>query len=259
MTEPAQENARRMKTGRSPSYPGIPLADAIERAKVIYEHEKKNPAPVTVVMKHWGYNNPSSGRASVTFAALKKFGLITEEGSGSNRVARLTDRVVAIVHSPDASKTIREAALLPAIHRELWDEYKGTLPSDDSLKWTLIQRGFTPTGAAEFIRQFRETIAYAQLTEAATNDDTRDAGDEDEVGDDDDDQQRGEPEQRQRQQRRKRVVSDDTLTIPVPIIGGAAVIVEGQFPISEAAWSQFMAVLNAMKPGLVQQPDADGD
>ena len=54
-------------------------------------------------------------------------------------------------------------------------------------------------------------------------------------------------------------MSGNTLTIPVPVIGGAPVPIEGEFPISEAAWSQFMAVLNAMKPGLVSQPVDDED
>jgi transposase-like protein len=62
---------------------------------------------------------------------------------------------------------------------------------------------------------------------------------------------------KRRRQPRKRFMSENTLSIPVPIIGGEAVIVEGQFPITEAAWAQFMAVLNAMKPGLVQQPATD--
>jgi hypothetical protein len=41
------------------------------------------------------------------------------------------------------------------------------------------------------------------------------------------------------------------LTIPVPVVGGNPITVEGEFPVSEAAWEQFMAVLAAMKPGLV--------
>ena len=53
-------------------------------------------------------------------------------------------------------------------------------------------------------------------------------------------------------------MSGNTLTIPVPVIGGSPVTVVGEFPITEAAWSQFMAVLAAMKPGLVasEPPDA---
>ena len=53
-------------------------------------------------------------------------------------------------------------------------------------------------------------------------------------------------------------MNGNVLTIPVPIIGGSPVMVEGEFPISEAAWSQFIAVLEAMKPGLVK-PEDQGD
>ena len=51
-------------------------------------------------------------------------------------------------------------------------------------------------------------------------------------------------------------MSGNVLTIPVPIVGGKSVTIEGEFPISEAAWGQFLAVLNAMKPGLVQATDS---
>ena len=52
-------------------------------------------------------------------------------------------------------------------------------------------------------------------------------------------------------------MSGQTYTIPVPIIGGKPVMIEGEFPISEAAWAQFLAVLAAMKPGLVRDPEPE--
>lgn len=243
MTEQEQKPAQRARSGRSPSYPGIPLEQAIKRAKIIYGHEKRNKAPVSVMMSHWGYANPTSGRASVTFAALKKFGLVADEGSGINRPAWLTDLAFEILHAPldDKRAAIRRSALMPPIHRELWEQYGADLPSDHSLKWTLMdQRGFTPTGADEFIREFRETIAYAGLGETATDPEPA----QDEEWDD-------ENSQPNRDDTRRQGMSDETLTIPVPIIGGTPVTVAGRFPITEAAWTQFMAVLEAMKPGLV--------
>lgn len=258
MTEQAQEARKRAQSGRSPSYPGIPLSEAIDRGNVIYKMEKRNTAPVTLIMKHWGYNNPTSGRASVTFAALKKFGLITEEGTGPDRVARLTDRMIEIVHNPDPLPAIRAAALAPPIHRELWDEYRGQgLPSDESLKWTLQrERGFTPSGAAEFVKQFRETLAFANLDPATDGA----PAEEDAELHDGADEELEEPRRARQQRQPRRRPSGDALAIPVPIIGGEAIIVEGHFPVTEAAWSQFLAVLNAMKPGLVQaEPAGDDD
>lgn len=34
-------------------------------------------------------------------------------------------------------------------------------------------------------------------------------------------------------------------------VGAAPVIIEGRFPMTEDEWTQFLAVLTAMKPGLV--------
>jgi hypothetical protein len=44
----------------------------------------------------------------------------------------------------------------------------------------------------------------------------------------------------------------DATTFAVPIaVGAAPIVIEGDFPLSEAEWDQFILVLNAMKPGLV--------
>lgn len=41
-----------------------------------------------------------------------------------------------------------------------------------------------------------------------------------------------------------------TYTIPVAV--NLDVVIGGRFPLSELEWDRFMAVLNAMKPGLVE-------
>lgn len=40
----------------------------------------------------------------------------------------------------------------------------------------------------------------------------------------------------------------------IPLIGGKQVVLEGEFPLTEEAWSGFMAILQAFKPGLVEPP-----
>jgi hypothetical protein len=53
------------------------------------------------------------------------------------------------------------------------------------------------------------------------------------------------------------VTEPGVLTYAVPVAAGTDVTIEGNFPLSEAEWTQFLAVLAAMKPGLVgQRPDA---
>jgi len=53
---------------------------------------------------------------------------------------------------------------------------------------------------------------------------------------------------------------DSNNVLTIPLMGGAPVIVEGEFPITEQDWAQLMAVLNAMKPGLVgERPESAED
>lgn len=47
--------------------------------------------------------------------------------------------------------------------------------------------------------------------------------------------------------------------IPIPLVGGSFLTLEGAFPVSQLAWKQFLAVLAAMEPGLVEAPSARPD
>src|SRR5690348_16423785 len=136
----------RRQTGRSPAYPAINLETAIRRARELYEKERQHPTSVETIVRHWGYKS-LNGPASQTLAALKKFGLLTDEGRGTDRRGRLTHLAVDILANPNAAaraNAIKQAALLPAIHRELWDKYQNNPPSDANLRWDLLrQRGFT--------------------------------------------------------------------------------------------------------------------
>jgi hypothetical protein len=47
-----------------------------------------------------------------------------------------------------------------------------------------------------------------------------------------------------------------TFRFVIPLPGGRHLLIEGDFPVSEAQWDQFIAVLDAMKPGLVSIAEA---
>lgn len=169
MAEEAQEKRRRK--GRSPSYPGLDLQAALEKARQLYQHEKQHPAAVETILEHWGYA-ARSGAGLVAVAALKKFGLLEDQGRGDDRKAKLTERALDIIHddregSQERREAIRAAALEPKIHRELFESYKGKLPSDKNLRFNLLrERGFTESGADEFIRELRATFGFAGLSES---------------------------------------------------------------------------------------------
>lgn len=255
MSEQAVEANPKRKKGRSPSYPGIDLETAIDRARQLWQRERQHPASVETIQQHWGYKG-GTGPAAVTLAALKKFGLLQDEGSGADRMARLTDLAVDILENPDASVTmagIKQAALAPGIHRELWEQYGAKPPSDANLRWELIRRrNFTESGASDFISEYQRTVAFAKLSGAV---DVGEQGAEEAPAVEDDEDEGSyppPPPQRREQQRRGSGISESTiLTIPIPVIGGSAITIEGEFPVSQQAWDQFIGVLRAMQPGLV--------
>jgi len=258
MSEVHDAGLQRRK-GRSPNYPGISLDVAIQRAGELYAKERQHPAPVTTVARHWSYKS-FNGPASVSLAALKKFGLLEDEGSGDARVARVSDVAVEILANPHEERkraAIRDAAIRPEIHREMWERYGSQLPSDATLQWELTRsRGFTETGAAEFIREYKATLAFARLEEASYESQVQVAD-----GDNARAIEREEPIGQGQRAELRHVSADSRRVFPIPLIGGGTVVVEGEFPLSERDWTQFMAVLGAMKPGLVASdvPDRISD
>ena len=110
MTDPT---AHRPKKGRSPSYPGIDLGSAVVRAQVLYDREHRHAAPVSAITGYWGFSSPKSGPAAVTYAALKKYGLLEESGRGEDRMGQLTSLALDILISGDDGtrmKAVRTAA-----------------------------------------------------------------------------------------------------------------------------------------------------
>lgn len=164
-TNMAENDDRKKKAlHRSPAYPSVNLKAAIALVDLIYSHEKRAPAPVGVVAQHCGTDIKSSKGLRV-IAALKQFGLVIEEGTGDDRQVRLSDRALDIIFDePKDAKAaaIKAAALAPPIHRKIWDNYGGDLPSDASLRsYLLRQLDFNDVYVDKFVKQFRATLAFA--------------------------------------------------------------------------------------------------
>jgi len=239
MTEQAIE-LRRPKRGRSPSYPGIDLREALGRARTLYDKERRNAAPVSAIFGHWGYK-ANTGPGMIALAALKKFGLLVDEGTGPARKARLSEDAVRILldereDSIERQRAIQEAALKPAIHAELWGRYGPHLPSNATLEFELqTERGFTKRGMEEFIPQFKSTLAFAELTEGA--------------------KLSGEEEDKEPEHPRGTMTftaSTQQRTIHLPISPTEWATLQAPFPLTKEGWDQMLAVLDAMKPALVQ-------
>lgn len=188
--EPVQTDPKKTQRLRSPAYPGINLEAALKRAREFYAKERRNAANVKVAVQNWGFK-PTSGGGFIVVAALKSFGLITEEGSGDARTIRLSDLGLRILlderpESPDRDAAIKKAALNPKIHAQLWSQHGADLPSDANLRHELIFNSkFNENSVDDFIREYKDTIGYAKLT----NSDTLPAGAEDKSKQDEEEHQ----------------------------------------------------------------------
>lgn len=245
------KKARRPK-GRSPSYPGIDLESALQRAEQLYDHERGNAAHLDTILKHWGYK-ATTGPGRVAFAALRKFGLLDTEGSGGTLKGRLSELALRILQDqrPDSFERLRaiqEAALTPSIHQELWEKYQGTLPSDDNLRFMLLrERSFTETGAAEFVPEFRATIAFAKLAQSRVM--------SSDILEDQQTNQGDEPDGSSGQvQPLSPLANSKMQNMTLPVAPGENAVLQAAFPLTEAKWNQLMGVLTAMKPALVAEP-----
>jgi hypothetical protein len=178
---------KRIRT-RSPAYPFVNLEGALLRARQFHAKEQRNAANVAVAATHWGFKSDSSNAAQI-LAALISFGLLQDDGVGDKRTVRLTQNALRILldtrpDSKEREELIKQAALAPKIHRELWKKWGTKLPSDAQLRHTLLfewPMPFNENSVGYFIREYKSTIAFAKLLDSDKVDsEVKDNGDSEE-------------------------------------------------------------------------------
>lgn len=154
---------------RSPSYPTLSLEQAIEKARVIYNAAKRSSTSRAAIVKSMGYKDESSGQGNRELAALKQYGLL-EEKSGEFRVSDSAYSIMFLSEDSEErrSKT-REAALAPAVFREMFSRY-GSDTSNELLSDYLINaKKFNPASVPEVIANYRATILFGKVSAVTYN------------------------------------------------------------------------------------------
>lgn len=157
---------------RSPTFPFISLAQALSRAKQLYDAEKRAAVPLPIVAKHWKYSEASSGLAQ-TIGALKGYGLLSDEGIGPARRLRITDAALRILldareDSKERIAYLRKAALAPAVAAEIYTRHPDGLPSEAVLSHELIfDLGFNEETAKKAARIILENESLTKYSESA--------------------------------------------------------------------------------------------
>lgn len=271
------ESAPKKRRERSPAYPAIDLESAIQRLSTVYEKESRQPVPVSVLMEHWNFT-PKSSYGLQTVAALLKYELMEDEGSGLDRSVKITDLGLSILIPENESEkqtAIRKAALSPAIIDDVWTHFEGQLPSDGTIKVYLIRhKGFNPRSVDEVIGIIRRTIDFSKLSYGnQTEDEYPSSGivqdpenmcnstqltfAEEKADISGHERNSPQPEARVGYSSEEPQVR----TILLPLLEGKWASLQAPFPIGEDDWQQMQAVLLAMKPGLTlsrpQEPAGD--
>ncbi|MGA2299482.1 MAG: hypothetical protein ABSG77_02160 [Candidatus Acidiferrum sp.] len=172
MTNQTAGDAKKKRT-RSPAYPFVNLEAALKRAKEFYDKEQRNAANLNVAVKHWNYVEKSSGGLQ-TAATLISFGLLKDEGTGAKRKLQVTQVALRILldQRPDSAEKaalLKQVALTPKIHKQLWDRWGSAPPSEAEMRHTLLvdwEPPFNEKSVDGFIKEYKDTIAFAKLTES---------------------------------------------------------------------------------------------
>jgi hypothetical protein len=151
------------KRDRSPNYPAIGLAAALEHAAKIYEKEKRSEVSSEIAAKHLGYTS-MNGRARRVLSALKAYGLFSEQ-AGQLRITEQGLHVMVYKEgAPERQAALREMAMRPQIFQTLMAKFGEHVPSDENFKAKLItEYGFMEDGAEACVRAFKESLPFAKL------------------------------------------------------------------------------------------------
>ncbi len=240
---------------RSPNYPILSLGEAIARVRTIYEKQHTHPATREVLAKLLGYGG-LNGASGTVVSALSKYGLL----EGRNEQLRVSGLALdLILHrrgDPEYADALQTAAFMPALFRELRDQYPGRLPSEHSLRANLVKKGFNPKAVDDAIRNYRDTIEFV---DAETGDTDTEFPDESphEVA------MQTQPVERETQ--RAWNVQAPTLAAPnvpnlvpynLPLGTQGMAVLHVPPQLNEASWRLMMTVLEAMKPGIVTEPES---
>lgn len=151
---------------KSPKAPSMPLEEAIARAVSVYEKEQRHAAPTEAIAQDLGYKSANSGAALSAIASLRGYGLLERPEPGKLAVSA---DVQSFKYAPD--ETLRKDLLKkwlrsPPVFAYLLDTYVDNLPSDATIRFELIERGFKPDSAESILKVFRKSVAFANYYEA---------------------------------------------------------------------------------------------
>ncbi len=155
-----------MSKTRSPNYPQLDFAEALEKAKLVYKSAHQHSISDEQIASALGYAS-LNGRSMGVISAIKKYGLLVPEGDGF----KISEDAFNVFELPDENKehieSLKKMAFSPQVFIELRETYGEQLPSDQILRHYLIKNKFNPNVVDEVIKNYRATIEL--VTQAEEN------------------------------------------------------------------------------------------
>lgn len=146
---------------KSPRAPSMSLEEAIDRVQKVYDRERLHPAPTEVVAQHLGYKGANNGAALSALASVRYFGLMDRPREGFLAVTKDFEKLKFAPDEQRRRSILIELLRKPSLYAELIGQYESQFPSDTSLRYELIQRGFSPITAETVLAAFRRSVDYA--------------------------------------------------------------------------------------------------
>jgi hypothetical protein len=163
-----QTNGATGQRDRSPAFPLMPLEAALKRLAEFDNHFKRSPARPDRIGEAWGIKGKAYIDRSV--AALKYFGLLDYQGSGSARQVVVSEegrRYLRAQQEETKQQVVRAAALRPKQIAHFWDRWGSDRPADAAcIDELTLENGFSDKGAKDFLWVYDATISFAGLADS---------------------------------------------------------------------------------------------
>lgn len=150
---------------KSPRAPSMPLNEALDRALRLYDLERLHPSPVEVIASGLGYKSANNGSALAAIASLRYYGLLDRPKEGYLAVTKKVERYKFTPSDSERRALLIEFLKSPPLYAELVEQYSSGLPSDATLRYDLIERGFIPAAAESALNCFKQSVQFAAYFE----------------------------------------------------------------------------------------------
>lgn len=150
-----------MPAPRSPRYPLIDLAEAVELVRKIWKAESRNTMSPEVAARHLGYKG-LNGASLRVISALRKYRLL--DGRGDD--VRISDDAITILadeetRSPERVEALKRSAFADTLFSELRQKFQGS-PSEANLRSYLMKNGFNEEAAAIATSVYLSTLRFVE-------------------------------------------------------------------------------------------------